>query len=872
MNEILINHNYDKYTVECIIRMERYTDTEDECEKISNELSEWSNNYELDQFSDERDKLLEFNKIFWMTNYMIYNKKIRHEVKIQVLAKIVSFIQRNRPMYSDQKLLNLILYFEDNLYYEIKNRTIAIKKSLIPELRIDDRTIKLSQDIIKHFQLINAKEDIYIGMNRKYDYKAGLSIMSDLLEILYFVSIEKEEFLKEKIIQNPKNGYNRRFFFLLLYKYFSKENEKTYLNKFFLGEYNRYSTSYIFIKMSKIKDKEEFIKFIESESIRLSNDKSRLHLLLEYVEIYEYYNKDIFLDDANEMLREILNFRIKKSSKPYRFGRINFQEFENDDIPRRYDAFRVSTSGDFKSKADSRFLKFTLLQKVLYTLDIFLFVHEHENLRFGNLYQSLNKIDDIGKFKIELEGIEWNNSEVIENIDIFEFEVDWVKKIQKLLPSFNLFLTCYEKANIINTNLKEFLEKYSINGPVFRYDKTALTNFDSCFSDIKFTMDDIYLLGLINVDFWEIIEDIFYNIEEDLNFTSVFHNYKNMLCEIKKNDLSSTSLKKLHLIQDIKQYEILTLEISADNLWVAKRNIIFRSKEKFLYNYFVKNVSLECKGDFVILLLNKIFNYGYTALIKSTPHLDKIFGVENMFDYIYKNRHDLMKLNKNDLLAKIEGKYNFAFLLDENAIQKNIFLFLLSVTFFDYNVNAFEKKATEIIKLHIINETNDNEIIDITKWFYWNVYALFRTDTEHTIQNFELISKFKNIIIYMLKRHIYVDNVEYTNISSFSLNDNEVSSIKNDGIIRWNNNYLDDRRTAFKKIYLFNTMAIFYSERDDDRNDDDSTPKIIKKAISLIDDINDTNNRNLLDTEESFGVFVKEIKDNYNYIKSFDIE
>jgi hypothetical protein len=67
-------------------------------------------------------------------------------------------------------------------------------------------------------------------------------------------------------------------------------------------------------------------------------------------------------------------------------------------------------------------------------------------------------------------------------------------------------------------------------------------------------------------------------------------------------------------------------------------------------------------------------------------------------------------------------------------------------------------------------------------------------------------------------------------------------------------------------------MAIFYSERDDDRNDDDSTPKIIKKAISLIDDINDTNNRNLLDTEESFGVFVKEIKDNYNYIKSFDIE
>jgi hypothetical protein len=870
MNEILINHNYDKDTVECIIRLERYTNTKDECEKINNELSEWSNNYELDQFSDERDKLLEFNKIFWTTNYMIYNKKIRHEVKIQVLAKIVSFIQRNRPMYSDQKLLNLILYFEDNLYYEIKNRTITIKKSLVPELRIDDRTIKLSQDIIKHFQLINSKEDIYIGMNRKYDYKAGLSVMSDLLEILYFVSIEKEEFLKEEIIQNPKNGYNRRFFFLLLYKYFSEENEKTYLNKFLLGEYDRYSTSYIFIKISKIKDKEEFIKFIESESYRLNNCKSRLHLLLEYVEIYEYYNKDISLDDENRLLQEILNFRIAKNNKPIRFSRINFMEFENDDIPKRYNAFRVSTNGDFKSIAETRFLKFTLLQKILYILDIFLFAHEHENLRFGNLYQTLNNIDDIEKFKMELESIEWNNSEVIENIDIFEFEENWVSKIKELLPFFILFLENYEKSKKINISLNEFIEKYNKDDRESDLDKATLIDFDKCFSEIEFTKNDIFILGLINVDFWDLIEDVFYNLDHDLDFSLVFCNYKNMMCEIKKNDLKNNRLTRLNLPQDVKKYEVLTMNISEDNLWVAKRNIIFKTKRKFLHNYFLKKVSSKSKRDFIILLMNRIFNYSYTAWIKSMQHLDEIFGVKNMFDYIYENKADLMKLKKIDLTKRSENVYGFTFWLDENSIQRNILLFLLSVTFHNYNIARFEVKAMKIIRLHVVNKTNDNEIIEIVRRFYWNMYVLFYTNRKCALQNFKYISEFKNIILNLIKRHIYTDNPEYANVSSFALSDTEESTIRNDSSALLSNKYFDDRRTAIKKIYLFNTMAIFYSERDDNDNDSDSTPKIIKRAISLISDITKKNNHKLLNTEEVFGNFVNEIKENYNYIKFID--
>jgi hypothetical protein len=877
MSEFLYNFIHDKDAVESIIEMQRYIENQDVCEKINNQLNKWSINYDGDIFLNDRGNFLEFNKIFWMTNYMIYYKKITKEIKINVLTKIILFIQRNQSLYSNNKLLNLILHFEDDLYYEIKNHIVVMKKNSKPDLKIDEKTVALSQEIIKNFQSYNAEKNIYSFMNRKYDYKDGLNSILDLFERLYFISVRDEEFLKEEIIKNPKNGYNRRFFFILLYCYFNGENEKIYLDKFKIDEY-RYSTAYIFIKMSKIKDEKEFIEFIECESIRLEHYEWRLNLLLEYINIYKYYNPNLILNDDNAVIQEVLIFRIKNDNKPIRHSKMSLHEFEQDDIPKRYDSIRVSTNGGFQDAVHNRFIKQTLLQKVLYILDMFLFVNEREFSNFGSLYQILGYIDDFSRFRTELKNIEWNSSEVIENIVIFEFEENWVSKIKELISLFGTFLDNYEKAKKINTNLKKFVEKYNEVGPRYSFNVSALTDFDSCFSKIEFAKDDIFILSLINVDFWNTIENIFYSLDEDVDFDLIFNNYNSMLREIKKNDLTNSDLIRINLPQKIKEYEILTLEISEDNLWIARRNIIFKTKEKFLYYNFINNVSLEAKRDFVILLLNRILNYNYTAWIKSVLHLDKIFGVKNMFDYIYKNKIGLMKLKKDDLRKRAEDVYSFAFWLDENSIQRNIFLFLLAVTFHDYGISEFDEKAVKIIKVHVVNRTNDNEIIEIMNRFYWNMYAQFYADKIEATRNFEQISKYKEMIFCLIKKHIYVNgkeninNTEYAHISSYSLGGPEISTIVNKGKTPFSEKYFDSQRKAIKKVYLFNTMAIFYNDRDDDRNDSDSPPKIIKRAISLIGDLTNDKRNNLLKTEETFGEFVEKIKDNYNYIKSFDIE
>jgi hypothetical protein len=113
------------------------------------------------------------------------------------------------------------------------------------------------------------------------------------------------------------------------------------------------------------------------------------------------------------------------------------------------------------------------------------------------------------RFRTELKNIEWNSSEVIENIVIFEFEENWVSKIKELISLFGTFLDNYEKAKKINTNLKKFVEKYNEVGPRYSFNVSALTDFDSCFSKIEFAKDDIFILSLINVDFWNTIENIF---------------------------------------------------------------------------------------------------------------------------------------------------------------------------------------------------------------------------------------------------------------------------------------------------------------------------------------------------------------------------
>jgi hypothetical protein len=55
------------------------------------------------------------------------------------LTKIILFIQRNQSLYSNNKLLNLILHFEDDLYYEIKNHIVVMKKNSKPDLKIDEK-------------------------------------------------------------------------------------------------------------------------------------------------------------------------------------------------------------------------------------------------------------------------------------------------------------------------------------------------------------------------------------------------------------------------------------------------------------------------------------------------------------------------------------------------------------------------------------------------------------------------------------------------------------------------------------------------------------------------------------------------------------
>ncbi len=828
-------------------------------EKINDALTfldEWNESFdfkEIEYGNLKNDIIDEINLIFWITNVLVYKKKINDRLKYEILTKIIFYFIKDNFLYENEKILNVIFNFHKHIFFEIERQTIFANNYFFEYSKKEELEIEICKKIIDNFMKYNNRLDLYSYEDRDKDFKKNPRNLHNLFEKIYYRTLEKEEYKIEQIIKDPLNYYNRRFFFILLNRHFTQKNDSLYNKKFKINDY--YDDEYIFIKTSKMKSNEEFYNFIKIENELLKDKNNKIQTLYHYYKVYKFYNNEFELDNRNEIISEIKSYDYSINSKVMSSDQLEEFYFNRDrPLNKNFWVF-TSTIYDRQVEKYKVISKYNLIQQTIFLYDEFINIITKNWIYFDEFDLLLKEFDDIRDIQSEISNLNFNSKEVKNIFILFNFSSKNIDLLKININFFTNYLISFIKANEANVLINKFVSKYKdISKDNKQEIYQILKEFDSCFKNINFDINEnsLFFLSKLNGDFLPIIEKIFYKSDEIIDLEEIFTNFNRVILNVKKiKNINTDILEKIRFKKYYDKFSILSNNIKENNIWVFKKNIFFKFKSNYISNYFDNNLEQEEKIKYFLIFLRDILSRGYKYWVTASNHLNNVFPLIKIFDFLYKEKENIKNLTLKEL-DLFETKETFINYLDNIEISQIVYELLL-VTMMFSKIEIHEEKTKKIFNF-FKNKEKWSSIEYIISNFYYNLNYLINDKNINIEKEYEKIKEKCWYIYELISFNIYFEDYDY-NSPSFYLKDTENLIIRDRFLNEnWIFNNDDDIEIAIKKLFLFNAFIIFES-----LNKNDHKIKEIKYAYDLINELKEIPRFKIFKNIEIFSKKIKNI-------------